>query len=60
MNRGNFSKRIIAIAMIAVLSTLPLAAIAQTRIVAPKNKYRVQDDIKLGNDAARQIGRAHV
>ena len=55
MNRGNFSKRIIAIAMIAVLSTLPLAAIAQTRIVAPKNKYRVQDDIKLGNDAARQI-----
>lgn len=55
MNKGNFGKRITAVAMVAVLWTLPIAAIAQTRIVAPKNKYRVQDDIKLGNDAARQI-----
>lgn len=37
---------------------LPVAALAQkTQIVAPKNKYKVQDDIKLGNDAASQVER---
>ncbi len=55
MNKINFYKRIGAVAMMATLLTLPIAAIAQTRIVAPKNKYKVQDDIKLGADAARQV-----
>ena len=57
MNKGNFGKRITAVAMVAVLWTLPLAAFAQTRIVAPKNKYKVQDDIKLGSDAANEVER---
>lgn len=35
---------------------MPMAIGAQTRIVMPKNKYKVQDDIKLGNDAARKVG----
>jgi hypothetical protein len=39
------------------LWAMPLAVSAQTRIVPPKNKYKVQDDIKLGNDAANQIDR---
>jgi len=34
---------------------LPLAAIAQTRVTMPKNKYKVQDDVKIGNDASRQV-----
>ena len=55
MNKGNFKKRIGAVVMMATLLTLPIATIAQTRIVAPKNKYKVQDDIKLGNDAAREV-----
>ncbi len=41
--------------MVAAMFILPLAAIAQTQIVAPKNKYKVQDDVKLGNDAAAQV-----
>ena len=41
--------------MAATLGMLPMAAVAQTRIIAPKNKYKVQDDIKLGNDAAREV-----
>ena len=53
MNKGNFSKRMAAAIMMATLVMLPITAIAQTRIVAPKNKYKIQDDIKLGNDAAR-------
>ena len=43
---------VIAIAVMLTLTTMP--AFAQTRISMPKNKYKVQDDIKLGNDAARQ------
>lgn len=45
-------------AMAATLWILPVAAIAQqTQIVAPKNKYKVQDDIKLGSQAATEIER---
>ncbi len=46
-----------AAAMIAALGILPLATIAQTQIIAPNNKYKVQDDIKLGNQAAAQVER---
>ena len=36
----------------------PLAALAQTNTIqAPKNKYSVQDDIKLGNQAANEVER---
>ena len=55
MRKGKFGKQLTAAVMAATLLILPLAALAQTRIVAPKNKYKVQDDIKLGNDAARQV-----
>ena len=57
MKKGNLGRRIVAAAMMATLLTLPIAVIAQTRIVAPKNKYRVQDDVKLGSDAAREVER---
>ncbi len=40
-----------------LLSLMPFAAAAQTRISLPKNKYKVQDDVKLGLDAARQVER---
>ncbi len=55
MNKGNFGKQMTAALIAVILFTLPMAVIAQTRIVAPKNKYKVQDDIKLGSDAARQV-----
>lgn len=55
MNKHSFGKRIVSAAMIAAMWTLPIAMIAQTRVIAPKNKYKVQDDVKLGNDAAREI-----
>jgi predicted Zn-dependent protease len=41
--------------MICTLAVLPL--VAQTRITMPKNKYKVQDDIKLGRDASREVAR---
>ncbi len=44
----------VALALWAML-LLPLSAIAQTRITMPKNKYKVQDDVKIGADASRQV-----
>lgn len=42
--------------MVATMWIVPVAALAQTtQIVAPKNKYKVQDDVKLGNDASVEV-----
>jgi Zn-dependent protease with chaperone function len=40
-----------------LITLLPIASLSQTRIAMPKNKYKVQDDIKLGDDAAREVDR---
>lgn len=40
--------------MAAVLA-MPFTAFAQTQVTMPSNKYKVQDDVKLGNDAAREV-----
>ncbi len=43
-------------ALAAALVMLPVAALAQqTQVVAPKNKYKVQDDVRLGNQAAAEV-----
>lgn len=56
MTKRNFTKRISAAALVAAMWLVPVAAIAQqTQITAPKNKYKVQDDVKLGGDAAVEI-----
>jgi hypothetical protein len=55
MTNISAGKRIAALALLVTIWSMPLTAFAQTRIVAPKNKYKIQDDIKLGNDAAKQV-----
>ena len=55
MNKHTFGRRVVVGAVALSMWILPLAAMAQTRIVAPKNKYRVEDDVKLGNEAAAQV-----
>src|SRR5688500_16287990 len=45
-----------AYALAAVLLAAPLASVvAQTRVSMPKNKYKVQDDVRIGRDAARKV-----
>jgi len=44
-----------AAAMMWSMALLPIAVAAQTRIDTPKNKYKIQDDIKLGRDAAAEV-----
>lgn len=48
-------KRTGALALTVALTILPLLATAQTRVSLPKNRYKVQDDVKLGRDASRQV-----
>jgi Zn-dependent protease with chaperone function len=55
MRKNNLARNFAAVALLWTMVMMPLAAIGQTRIVAPKNKYKVQDDVKLGRDAARQV-----
>lgn len=56
MQRNSISKRLTVFTLAAALWILPVAAIAQqTQVVAPKNKYKVQDDVKLGSQAAGEV-----
>lgn len=57
MTKNYFTRQIIAAALLSAIALLPVGAIAQTRVTAPKNKYKTQDDVKLGNEAAREVER---
>lgn len=51
-------REIAAAVLTAVLVLMPLAAMAQgTRIQMPKNKYSLQQDVQLGQEAATEIRR---
>ena len=47
------SRFIAWVALVAVFS-MPITAVAQTQIKYHSNKYSVQDDIKLGRQAAQE------
>src|SRR5215203_358758 len=55
MKRFNSGRNFAALILVWTMLATPLAMIAQTRIVAPKNKYKVQDDIKLGRDYSAKV-----
>ncbi len=55
MKNLNRNKSLLALALIWTMSVLPIAVGAQTRVNMPKNKYKIQDDVKLGRDASRQV-----
>ncbi len=42
---------------LGVACTLTLTLGAQTKIVAPKNNYSLEDDVKLGRDAAAEVAK---
>ncbi|HQU91128.1 MAG TPA: M48 family metallopeptidase [Pyrinomonadaceae bacterium] len=55
MKQYRFGRQLaVAFSLWAVL-LLPFSAIAQTTVKMPKNKYKVQDDVKIGSDASRQV-----
>ena len=50
-----YSKNLAALALLWAMLMMPLLTFGQTRISAPRNKYKVQDDIRVGREAARQV-----
>ena len=46
-----------AFVLVWTILVTPFAALAQTQVKAPKNKYKVQDDVKLGRDYSAQVER---
>lgn len=58
MTKKNFSSRNLTAALMAwALLIMPLAAIGQTRVELPRNKYSVQQDVQLGRQAAAEVER---
>ena len=55
MKKKLMRNRVVAATLLWSLFVLPMAVIAQTTVRMPKNKYKVQDDVKLGMDASRQV-----
>ena len=52
---GEKSRRLSALIMALTLLVMPLTALGQTRVVAPKNKYKISDDVQAGQQAAQQV-----
>lgn len=56
--RASIKSGLIVSFLVWTVGVLPSAAVAQqTRIVAPKNKYSVQDDMRLGRQASAEVER---
>jgi len=55
MKQYSIRKRLPVAFTLWALLLVPFSAIAQTRVTMPKNKYKVQQDVELGNKAAQQV-----
>src|SRR5215210_1138208 len=53
--RRNGSNGAAALMLALAVFAMPLAALGQTRIEMPKNKYSVAQDVQLGRQAAQQV-----
>ena len=55
MKRFYLNRNFAALVLVFTMMAMPFAAIAQTQIKAPKNKYKVQDDVKAGREYSVQV-----
>ncbi len=55
MRNFNLRKSLTAAALACAALVMSLPAIGQTRVVMPKNKYSVQQDVELGRRTAQQV-----
>jgi Zn-dependent protease with chaperone function len=51
----NNSRGLSALVLAVAVFVMPLAALGQTRVEMPKNKYSVSDDVQAGQQAAQQV-----
>lgn len=55
MNRLHLGKKITVLTLAWMLVLTPLAVTAQTEISMPKNKYKVEDDVKIGREYSAKV-----
>ncbi len=51
------TKKAAVLSVALMVAMLPIVSVAQTKVSLPKNKYKVEDDVKIGRDSAAQIER---
>ncbi|REJ75255.1 MAG: hypothetical protein DWQ47_07140 [Acidobacteria bacterium] len=51
------SRSIVAAFTAWLVLMAPMAALAQTQVDLPKNKYKIEDDIRLGNEVSQKVER---
>ncbi|MCA1623992.1 MAG: M48 family metallopeptidase [Acidobacteria bacterium] len=57
MKKHNLGKNLTAMMLAWAMLIMPLAAFGQTRISMPKNKYKIQDDVRIGREASAEVER---
>ncbi len=55
MKKYTITRNLTAAFLAWTILMLPMAAAAQSRIKAPGNKYKIQDDVKLGREASVEV-----
>lgn len=55
MKRLNLGKSLTAFSLVLTLLALPFITLAQTQIKVPRNKYKIEDDQKIGRDYSAQV-----
>ncbi len=55
MKKYNWGKNLTALMLIWAMMMMPLLVMGQTRIKQPKNKYKIQDDVKIGRETSVEV-----
>ena len=55
MKSTSFTARFVAVLLVWTVIMGPLSAAAQTQVKVPKNKYKIEEDIKLGRETAAEV-----
>lgn len=55
MTRSTIKAKIFSFALVFTIASLPITTLAQTRVSMPKNKYKIEEDVKLGRDTSAQV-----
>lgn len=55
MKKINLGRNFAVMALVWTMLMLPFAAIGQTRISIPKNKYSIQEEIRVGRQASAEV-----
>lgn len=55
MKRSNLGRNLAVMSLVWVMLMMPVAVLGQTKIDMPKNKYKVQDDVKIGDEYSGKV-----